>query len=356
MDLLVLNRKFESVFILDKYESIIWTDRFSSYGDFEIYTSTDPDLFKNLQEDYYLWSADSEHMMIIEEWKTETDVEMGNHLTVTGRSLESILDRRIVWKQTNLNGKIEDQIKRLLDENVINPTDSNRKISNFIFEYSGDPYIDTLTIQAQFTGDVLYDAIKNLCDSVEIGFMITLNNNNQFVFKLYSGINRSYDQNDNPYVVFSPNFENIVNSNYFKSKKEFKNVTLVAGEGEGDNRKTVVVGETKSKGLDRRELFTDARDISSTTSDGDLSSSQYNYLLSQRGYENLSENKIQQAFDGEVEATQMYRYGEHFFMGDIVQLENEYEMQSKVRIIEFISSEDKNGFKNYPTFEILEEE
>lgn len=353
MELLVLNENFETVYVVDAFESIIWTDRYSKYGDFELYTSADLNVIKNIRQDYYLWSEHSEHMMIVEELKIESDVEMGNHFTITGRSLESLLDRRIVWFQTNLDGHIEGQIERLINENIISPADPNRKIPNFIFKKSEDPFVSSLKIQAQFTGDNLYDAIKKLCDSVDIGFKVTLNDQNQFVFKLYSGTDRSYAQDANPYVVFSPNFENIINSDYYETRKSLKNVALVAGEGEGSARRTVISGDQKLTGLSRREMFVDARDISSNTSSGTLSGSQYDYLLNQRGLENLAENKIIQSFEGQVETTQMYRYGEHFFMGDITQLENEYGMESRVRVIEFIRSEDKNGIESYPTFEVV---
>lgn len=356
MEILVLNEKFETVSIMDTFESLIWTDRYSQYGDFEIYTSADRNIIKNIKEDFYLWCGDSEHVMIVEDRKIESDVELGNHFTVIGRSLESILDRRIVWTQTNLDGYIEGQIKKLIDNSIINPSDANRRIPNFIFEESDDPFIKELTVRAQFTGDNLYDAVRKLCESVNIGFKVTLNDQNQFVFKLYSGSDRSYAQTANPFVVFSPNFENIINSNYYESKRLYKTIALVAGEGEGTARRTVTVGDASITGLSRREMFVDARDISSQTSSGTLSPTQYDYLLTQRGLEHKSDAKIIQTFDGQVEATQMYRYGEHFFMGDITQLENEYGMDSRVRVIEFIHSEDQNGVLTYPTFEVIEQE
>lgn len=356
MEFLVLNTKFEAVAILDVFESFIWTDQYSKYGDFEIYTSSDRQIIETLKEDFYIWTEDSEHVMIIENRKIITDVEEGNKLLVSGRSLESILDRRIIWNQILLDGYLQEQIKRLLNENVINPSDSNRKISNFIFEKTDDPYISSLKIQMQYTGDNLYEAICKICDSVNIGFKVTLNDNNQFVFKLYFGVDRSYDQETNPYVVFSPNFENIIDSNYYESKAGYKNVGLVAGEGEGSARRTVIVGESESKELSRRELYVDARDILSTTSNGGtISNTAYDNLLRTRGYDRLKENKVIRAFDGQVESTQMYRYGEHYYMGDIVQLENEYGMESKVRVTEFIRSVDKDGINSYPTFEVIEE-
>ena len=293
--------------------------------------------------------------MIIEKIRIASDSENGNHITVTGRSLESILDRRIVWGQKTITGNLQNGIRTLLNENVISPADSTRRISNFIFEASTDPAITSLKIDAQYTGDNLYDVINKICSERSIGFKVTLNNNKQFVFKLYAGTDRSYDQSANPYVVFSPKFENIINSNYVESKSALKTVTLVGGEGEGSARKYTTVGG--GSGLNRRELFTDARDISSDVGDGVvLSDAEYTAQLQQRGKEKLAENTDVTSFEGQVETTVMFRYGEDFFNGDVVQIANEYGHETKARIVEIVMSEDEDGNSVYPTFKTIEQE
>ena len=216
MDLVVLNRELDAISVIDIYESFIWTDRYYRYGDFELYTAMQNNILDIIKKDFFLQSSDSDHIMIIEDWIIKSDIENGNHITVTGRSLESILTRRIIWGQKTISGNLQNGIKTLLNENIISPSDSKRKISNFIFEESTDPVITKLTINAQFTGDNLYDAIQKICEERGIGFKITLNDNKQFVFKLYAGVDRSYEQTLVPYVIFSPNFDNIINSNYME--------------------------------------------------------------------------------------------------------------------------------------------
>lgn len=287
MDVTVLNTNLDAISIVDVYESFIWTDRYYEYGDFELFTSMTDTILSYIRQDYYLQSRESEHVMIIEKIRINSDSENGNHITVTGRSLESILDRRIVWGQKTITGNLQNGIRTLLNENVISPADNKRRISNFIFEASTDPAITSLKIDAQYTGDNLYDVINKICSERSIGFKVTLNNNKQFVFKLYAGADRSYDQSVNPYVIFSPKFENIINSNYVESKSALKTVTLVGGEGEGSARKYTTVGG--GSGLNRRELFTDARDISSDVGDGVvLSDAAYTAQLQQRGKEKLA--------------------------------------------------------------------
>jgi len=355
MEILVLNTNFETVYIVDSFKSLIWTDRYNEYGDFEIYLTltNNFDIFKYLKEDYYLWLKESEHCMIIEDLAINSDIEDGNHLIVTGRSLESILERRIIWGQKVLTGNLQDAIETLLNESIISPSITDRKIDNFIFEPSTDPRVMELTIDAQFTGNNLYDVIKKLCQSHNIGFKIVLNDNNQFVFSLYAGVDRSYNQNTNPWVVFSPKFKNIINSNFFTSKANLKNVTLVAGEGEGASRKTTTVGS--GSGLNRRELFTDARDISSNVDGGTLTNEQYIAKLKARGIEKLSEHTIKTAFEGEMEATRLFKYGEDFFIGDIVQIANEYGHEGRAYISELIISQNEDGISIYPTFQIIQE-
>lgn len=364
----ILNTSFELVKVIDSFESFIWTDRYSSHGDFEIYLPIDADNISSLLEDYYVTIRDSDHMMIIEDIQITSDVDNGPQLYVSGRSLESILSRRIIWSQTFISGNLQNAIEKLLNENIISPTDEKRRIDNFIFEVSTDEAVTSLKLsgQAQFTGDNLYDVIVSLCDIFGIGFRITLSSDNKFVFKLYAGSDRSYEQTTNPYVIFAPNFENLLNSSYISSKKNLKNVTLILGQGEGDERKTTSLDITNGSvtGLDRRELYTDARDVSKNAADENgqqtpLPDEEYEEQLIERGREKLAECVAIQSFEGESDPNTTFKYGTEkeikdgtadYSIGDIVQIINEYGMEARSRITEVIRSESSSGFEIYPTF------
>lgn len=355
MDLWILDKTFKAIGIIDSFESILWVDRYSAFGDFELYTPVNLNILSKCQPDYYVTSSNSDRVMIIEERNITSDVEKGDMLVIKGRSLASILIHKIVWDQTTITGNIQNGIKKLLNDSIMNPNITDRRISNFIFEESTDSRIMNATLpSAQYTGKIIYEVIMNICIEQHWGFKILLNDKNQFVFSLYKGEDRSYDQIENPYVVFSPQFDNIINSNYLESKVAFKNVALVAGEGEGSDRKRIVVGS--GVGLDRRELYVDARDISSTTDGGSLSTSEYDELLTQRGYEKLSETLIVKAFEGQVESTQTFVLGEDFFLGDIVQIENEYAIEARSRVSEIIYSASLDSQLIVPTFSVMPED
>lgn len=347
MNVYILDQDFKTVSVIDTYESIIWTDRYNQCGDFEIYVNFSSEILQSAVQDYYLMTLQSEHMMIIEGLEIDSNSETGNHLRITGRSLESMLDRRIIWSQTSITGSLQNAIKKLINESIISPSIADRRISNFIFEDSTDTRITSLTVEAEYTGDNLYEIITDLCSANNVGFKITLNDNNQFVFKLYMGEDRSYAQDNNPYVVFSPKYENVINTNYIDSTENLRNVALVAGEDASQQRRTLVVGS--GTGLLRRELFVDARDIQSDKV------TDYNAALRQRGVKYLSENTKVVNFEGEVETTKLFVYGEDFYMGDIIQIVNEYGIQGSARVIEFIYNEDTNGIKKYPTFEAIQD-
>lgn len=356
MELLILDKNFASSDTLDVFESLIWTDRYAEYGDFELYMPANKKTLDMLPSGYYLYLKESEHMMIIEDFELDTDTDEGVHLKVTGRSLESILDRRIVWGLTTLTGSLQNGIKKLLDENIISPSDASRKIPNFVFRASTDERITALNIDAQYFGENLYDVIVDICKSENIGFKVVLEGSN-FVFSLYMGQDRSYDQDVNPYVVFSPGFDNLMNSNYIESEKTLKTITLVAGEGEGSNRKTVSVASTEGgkSALERRELFTDAAGVSSTVDGGTLTDAEYNSQLIQKGFEELSKNKKTTSFEGEVDSGTTYTYSEDYYLGDVVQIANEFGREKCSQITEFVRSQDDTGLEYYPTFSSYED-
>lgn len=354
MEVLVLDPSLAAISIIDTFTSLIWTDRYVECGDFEISTPATTEsaslATQYMGDDYYLWSKESNHVMIIETAEIKSDLENGSALLISGRSLESILDRRIIWTNTELKGSFQNGVKKLLDENAIAPSIPERKIPNLIFKASDDPLITELEIETQFArGDNLYDSIVALCQTKNVGFRIYLTDANEFEFCLYAGQDRSYDQDVNPYVVFSNDFDNVINTDYVRSKKSFKNVSLVVGEENDETgQKTTVVGNYS--GLARRETYTDASSISQTVDDVTMTDEEYLKQLSEKGEETLAETKITEEFDGEMDVYGNFQYGRDFNMGDIVQIKNEYGIETKSRITELILSQDESGFTSYPTF------
>ena len=354
MDLFILDKNFEVVALIDVYKSLIWTERYNEAGDFELYLPMKSGLFQYIKLDYYAWIRESERYMIIDKIAVDSDPEDGDYLTVSGHSLESILNRRVVNGETEVSGNLQQRIKALLEQNFISPTDNARKIDNFLFQESTNPKVTSVEVNAKYESENIYEIVKAQCQENNVGFRIDLNSNKQFVFSMYAGEDRSYAQTTNPYVVFSPKFDNMANANYYASREDYKNVAFVIGECEAfPHEAFATVGN--ASGLDRRELTVDAKDID--TSEGTtITISEYRALLQVRGKEGLVEHKEKRAFEGEVETTDPFCYGVDFFVGDIVQMEDEYGNSGSAYISEMVFSHSDEGYMVYPTFKMIEDE
>lgn len=336
------------VSVVENFSSFVWTDRYYSAGDFELYVPPTIRVLTQYIPDYYIVRPDSEHVMIIDSVLLEEDDD-GYSYKISGESLESILKRRILWTDTTLSGNFQDAIETLLNGSIISPSIADRKIDNFVFVKSEDEAIISLTIEeAEYSkNETIYDIIEKNCQEFEIGFKVTLTSDNKFAFTLYKGVDRSYDQTAVPYVIFSPAFDNLTSSSFLKSYTDYKNVALVTGtstDGEGESTDlSTVVGE--ASGLDRRETHIDAGDVQGNTS-----------VLIKKGNEELAALKKTEAFEGEANVFNMFVYGKDFFIGDMVQLEDAFGNTGKSIVSEMVFSSDGEGEKFYPTFIVPEED
>lgn len=373
MEIYVLNREFQSIHVFDTFESLIWTERYNEYGDFEIYTPMTNDILTYMKEDYYLYLATSKYLMIIEEIEITSDAENGGHITIKGRSLESVLERRVTWYTFNTQGTLGRTVNLLIDQNFGHLADPERQFSRPSLSVATqmDPDISATKLDRQWTGDVVYDILKEICDEFDYGFRIEFipvggGPLSRFSLIIYKGTDRSYDQIENPYVVFSHKFDNLIDSTYYHTKRDLKTVALVEGEEKevtGSDgvvrkiRKRQIVNYPKgaTERLDRREMYVDARDIQSEVNDTVIPEEDYNKLLQSRGKEKLNGYTETTEFEGAAETLRLYKYGVDFELGDIVQIENEYGIKSKSRIVEVIRTQDLTGLTIYPTFKSINE-
>lgn len=354
----LLDEKYDAYDVIDTFKSFIWADRYSKCGDFELYIPASTRKLSDFRKDDYVRFGGSDRYMVIEDVNLETNPETGDYIIVSGRSLESILTRRIIWGLTVLSGDFQDAVETLLRRNVIDPSIPERKIENFSFKRSSDPRFSEMTLEAQYFGENLYEEIEKLCTERNVGFKVLPVYPGGFEFSLYFGEDRSYNQSKNPWIIFSPNYKNLAGSNYLSSLRNFKNAALVGGQGEGVDRVTESVSSEDATGLLRRELFVDASNLSDAES-SDISeavSPQYRQQLAQRGETELAATKIIESFDGEVDTSVQFVYGKDFNLGDIVQIANEYGMAVATRVSEMVFSMDDAGVTAIPTFTVASDD
>lgn len=339
---IILNTNFERIGMIDDYSSLIWTSRYYQCGDFEIVVPIDSAHIDLLQKDFYVVRDDDENVGIIEDIQIEQSEDQKEQMIIIGRFLSSILGRRIIATQTQLSGTVSAGIASLINDSIINPSVLARKIDNF--EIKTTLFADRL--DAQFTGKNLLAAVEDTCQTTHIGFKTTLNGN-IFCFELYRGLDRSYNQSENPWVVFSDEFDNLLSSKYTQTASTQITDVLVAGEGEGLDRKMLWVSKDNNIGLDRYELFQDQRNLS--TNNGSVSDEEYKKQMQEEGLEQIT--TITQVFDGTVYFDNI-KYKSDVNLGDVVVIENKrWGVHINSRLIEVIESVDESGiYQIVPTF------
>ena len=349
MDIYVLNQDNERLDIIDTYQSAIWHLKYYDAGEFELYIAADDYMIQLLRKGNRLVrdvdiSADGSlhHVMLVQKVNLSTDEEDGDYLIVTGYDLKSIIGQRIIWNQTVLSGTVENGIKKLLNENVISPSDSDRKISNFKLDFK-DVCNDVL--QQQLTGDNLLTAVTTILTEYNTGWDIYIDSQGYYTMTLYKGKDRSIEQDDIPHVVFSAKNENIIDDTYSIDYTKYTNVVLVAGEGEGTARRRAVSG--KAEGLDRYETYKDARDVSSNN--GDVSDSEYQNMLQAAGAKLIAESGFVEKYEGSIETGSIYEYVSDYWLGDVVTVINKYGISANPRITEVIESVSDDGVTIVPT-------
>lgn len=370
----LLNEHFETVAVIDTYESFIWTDRYNECGDFEIMLPGTQDNLDLYKIGYYVEIDSSEHTMIVETLETQADSETGVKLKVSGRSLESILDRRIFLNKVVIPNGTSTEAKQLwfnlrrcfyqtlmkngnnfpptFDDKV---TGAPRVIENFRYEKPSDPDIVAIEAEDQELnhGDNLYDAVVDICKEQYLGWKLIRDDEGFLNFSLYKGLNRSYGQDISkpqlPYVVFSPGYENIINSSFVNSTTTLKNVAMIVASGDnGDVKANCFNGEVEPSGLYRRETTFSLDNIKQAGSDSD----KFSTRLKKKAKKELAKSEYRETktFTGKIDAESLFVYGSDFFIGDIVEVINEMGIESCGRITEFVMSITDDGVDYYPTF------
>lgn len=348
MDIYILDSSNNPADVIDSFKSVIWNVQFFDVNDFELVVPATPKNIQGLQpgtalvRDMDMSAGEYHNVMMVESYEFTFDVDRGWILTVRGGGLKSILKRRVVWQQTNLTGSVESGIRKVITDNVISPADNSRAIPNFVLD-SVQGFTDTFDVQ--LLGENIAEWLVSTCTLYGIGWDIYIKNGN-YVFTMKKGTNRTYNQNVNIPVVFSPKYNNLISSTYTYDLENYANAALVGGEGEGTAQKVASIGT--ATGLNRYESFVDG---SSVSSNGDIITlATYMKMLQDYGASQLAENALNEKYEGQVIPNGMYNLNEDYFLGDLVQIDNEKGIEAVTRILEIIYSEDENGYSLLPTF------
>lgn len=257
MDLYIYDQDINRLGIIDGYSSLRWRRRYFEPGEVELHCPASASNLALLQEGNIIHRLDRQEAAIIEGVDIK-GTDQGDEITVTGRMGSSMLDRRIVMPTVNFDGTVEAAMRKLVSDNAI----TVRPLPHLVLGSVGEL---TPTVSFQATWKTVLMVIEALGRAAPIGFRVRLDvPGQQWIFEVYDGVDRSVGQTVLPQVVFCGDNENIANAEYARNSIGYANYAIVGGQGEGSDRVIVTVDQTN--GEDRRELWVDAKDLTSTGS------------------------------------------------------------------------------------------
>lgn len=324
MELYIYNSNRDLIGIVESFDYLRWTRRYSQCGSFELKAISTPENAALLKEGNIIWKSDDEEAGIIEYLKlSQTDSEF---ITVSGRFATSLLAHRIVWGTENLSGDLSVCAEQLLNHNLIAPSDSARQITSVSFSSVnlGVP------VSTQISYRNLMDAVTGLCDASDVGIKTVFNQvTGAFTVTLYNG--------EVSQAVFSKEYENLTEQVYTESEMDYANTALIGGEGEGAQRTFVAI--TSGSGETRREIFVDAKDL--RTEDFGTG---YTDALTFRGQSKLNELAMRYTFDTTVNPHGNLTYKIDFDLGQMVKVVSKtWGVTMTTRITEVEETYDADG-------------
>lgn len=274
MELYILDSLLRRTAVIDRFESMIWTERYSAWGDFELVIFSTLESRTLFQTGTRLAMSDSYRVMTVEFVENAVDSEGRQLLTVKGRSLEALLDDRTArntfadlattpkWVLTGTPGAIARQIFNEICRTNVNFADDEIPFlqPGSIFPPSNIAEPDEIvTIELSLSS--VYEAIKELCDNYDLGFRLVRNfDESELFFDIYSGSDRTTLQNILAPVVFSPDLDNLTNTSEITSISTYKNVAYVF-HTIGTQIVTADGVSVEVEGFERRVMHVDASDI-----------------------------------------------------------------------------------------------
>jgi hypothetical protein len=356
MEWFTLDDSLRRAEVIEGFESFVWTERYAAWGDFEILTNSDQGNRSLLQPGIRIGMTGSYRTMTVESVVDEIALDGIKKLTVTGRSMEAILEDRVAYSAVDdltakpkwtLTGHPADIMRTMFNTVcVTHALDANDGIpfytSGRLLPVGSIPEpADTVTLD--FDPDSLYNNLVSVATTWPVGFRLIRDGDTGHVyFEVYMGNDRTTMQSVRGAVLFAPQMETISKTATVKSIANQKSVAYVFGKL--DAVKVYATGfDATVSGAARRVLMVNAQDIDLPLGAG------LTTALTQRGKTELGKNTAVYAYDGEVTQYQPYVYEIDYSLGDLVEEQSPEGFINQLIVTEQIFVSDGSGELSYPT-------
>jgi len=348
--------------VIEGFQSFIWTERYNSWGDFEMIIESTQETRQRFKPGLMLAMEESDRVMLLESVQDDTADDGTRNLTVTGRSIEAWLDDRVAYSSISdltttpkwtIGPDTPGNIARTIFTHIC--VDHSLNANDVIPFYATSPIVvpplglipePTDSVTMDFDPATVYADISTICQQYNMGFALYRDGDSgDIYFAIYMGFDRTSGNPYNEGVTFSSGLESLAKTSVLTSVAGYKNVAYVLAQ----HGTAVVYGANTSSStapIDRKVLYVDASDVDTAAGFA------LDAALALRGKQALLENQRTYALDGEVTANQPYVYGRDYFLGDMVEERSDDGFVNDMLVTEQIFISDDQGERSYPTLTV----
>lgn len=232
----IYNLNLERQAVLSTFVSLVWQEGYYSEGTFQLECVLSEELMDLFQLEWYCGLTGHDTLMVIKSIQVQEET-----IVVNGYPATHIFADRVSVEEI-YNQNAETAMRSLFSAMNSYPCFGLGSLAGI-----------NETFTAQTSDQTLQEYFETIAQACDIGFRMRHDKTNRkLLFEVYQG-------EENPNAKYSSDYGNLGNITYEHSTAEYKNVAVVAGQGEGDDRVTVYAGDTDVTGADRREMYVDAR-------------------------------------------------------------------------------------------------
>lgn len=306
LEIIVLDKDYQELGSITSFEGIRWTRKTKEPGNYEI-VILDP---------YFALVMAGEYLVI--DGKDETGMaeiidydEHKKKIILTGLFIEKKLDDRAIDSEQNLSDSVENSIRSLVTTFAMTGTRAIPHLELGTNNNLGE------TVSLQVNGVSLMKKVYEIANTYDMSIKLKYDYlQNKLIFSVWQGKDRTQNQTENSFAVFSENEGNVLSASYYRNKSDYKNFAYVIGNDVNDIPVSVTV-DLRAAGEDLKEVFIEAKDIQFNATDG-MTLAEYKDLLTQRGKEKLAEYKIVENILFEVNGNSNLLYKTDYDLGDKV--------------------------------------
>jgi hypothetical protein len=374
MEVYILDKMLRPIDVVDEFISMIWTERWAQWGDFELVTLATTANSRRFVHGTWITITESKRVMIVENIEETFDPDKGRVLKIKGRDMVSILDRRGAW----VRSPIDERIPPIWYMSGWGPTgimyrmfwrmcvlaENNPKDAIPFLQWGSGGWEEWETLYPPDTIEIdetpfafgqkidsLYNALKGVAESYDLGFRLYKHPEQpKLYFNAYTGNDRTTAQTELEPVIFSTDMDSLQNTTEFSDSTNECNVVKIVytyedSAGNPTSIDTIVYDPDfyleDGGGFDRKVkmlVITSIPDEVTDTLD----------YMEKLGRDELAKSRPIGALDGEVNQYSNYTYDVDYFLGDLVETRSSTGATAFMRVEEQIIVQDGNGQRSYP--------